>query len=136
MRPLFFVLLILFCPSLALASEGQCDSGNISEDSSLIEGRKYDSVITERCIRRKAEGVRVSCDSCEIAVSVFCEQNGSVNGVYSALVTTGVIGRRTGVCLWSAPTDGTIVVNCRKIGKKYRGDAAGDVYSKYAVVKR
>lgn len=136
MRAVIYAVMILFFPTVGAASDGQCDSGNVPEESSLIEGRRYDSVITERCIRRRAEGVRVSCDSCEIAVSVFCEQNGSVNGVYSALVTTGVIGRRTGVCLWSAPTDGTIVVNCRKIGKKYRGDAVGDVYSKYAVVKR
>ena len=124
--------LVIFCLSswlmscVASASNNECESANLSTTVAITEGAKFKG-ITQRCIRRMADGVRVSCDSGEKAVSVFCEQNGSPSGLPTALVTNGINGTRTGICLWSGITDGTIVVGCRAIAALKR-DFSGDVY--------
>jgi hypothetical protein len=113
---------LMFCAALA----NECESANLSTTVAITEGAKFKG-ITQRCIRRMADGVRISCDSRETAVSVFCEQNGSPYGTPTSLVTSGINGTRTGICLWSGVTDGTIVVGCRAFAALKR-DFSGDIY--------
>jgi hypothetical protein len=122
------------CALPAAAGPGDCDPDAITSQSAVTAGTCEDKV-TERCLRRVAEGVRVTCDSGEVAVSVFCEQNGTPSGNYSALVSAGIMGRRTGACLWSNQTDGTIVVGCKAVGKR-RNNFSGDTYSRYQRVPK
>lgn len=125
---IFFVALWLM-PNTALAAGDECESANLSTSVAITEGAKFKG-ITQRCIRRMAEGVRVSCDSGENVVSVFCEQNGAPSGFPTTLVTSGIKGTRTGICLWSGVTDGTIVVGCRAISPLKR-DFSGDTYTQH-----
>lgn len=113
----------------SLAVEGACGPQSLSSTGPLTEGLSCNGV-KERCLRRISEGVRVTCDSGETAISVFCEQNGSPTGSFSALISNGVIGSRTGACLWSNITDGTVVVRCKTTSALKR-DASGDVYARF-----
>ncbi len=117
-----------------LSAEGDCLSRNLSTTAPVTAGFTRKKV-TQRCIRRVAEGVRVTCDSGEVATALFCEQNGSPSGQFNAMVSSGVFGTRTGVCLWSSITDATAVVNCKLIGKKLR-DSSGDAYSKHMHIQQ
>jgi hypothetical protein len=118
------------------AAEGDCDPANLSKTGPVVTGTSRDG-LTQRCLRRVAEGIQVTCDSREVAVSVFCESNGSTSGRLAALVTSGIPGSRTGVCLWSSEVDANIIVMCKAIACKKnqsKGDASGDVYTKYGHV--
>jgi hypothetical protein len=127
------IFLTIMCSSVQ-AGVGDCDPVSLTTDSAITTGACINKV-SERCIRRVGEGVRVTCDSGEVAISVFCEQNGTPAGNYSALVTAGIIGRRTGACLWSSKTDGTIIVGCRAVAK-LKHDFSGDRYSRYQRVPK
>ena len=117
-------------PSAAFLSplETNKNCENIGQNSTIVTGFTVNGV-TQRCIRRTGAGVMLACDSGEMAVTVFCDQN-STQGVASALVSSGVINRRTAACLWSAGgTDGTIVVGCKLVGS-IRNDSSGSDYDK------
>lgn len=124
----FIILIFSFSSNTSNATSNECKSRNLSPSVGITQGETYRD-ITERCIRRIANGVRVTCDSGEVAISVLCELNGSPGGKFSALVTSGVMGTRTGVCLWSAPVDATAVVNCKRLSI-LRYNASGDEYER------
>jgi hypothetical protein len=111
------------CP---ISESFDCDAARLSATGGVTTGSSCRG-ITQRCFRRKAQGVRVICDSNEIAIASFCEYHSSESGNKVSLVTSGVAGARTGACLWSGVTDGTVIVYCKAIDW-LKGDASGDEY--------
>lgn len=128
-KPIAGILLLqlLRWHSAAYANDGECSSSNMSNTIGVTEGNVYAGV-TQRCLRRVAVGLRVTCDTGEVASTVFCEINNSPTGTFAALTSVGIKGTRSAVCLWSSSVDSTLVVGCKAVGTLHR-DFSGDIYT-------
>jgi hypothetical protein len=120
-----FVVVAVGSTAKAADEEAKC---NPTERTGVVyEGSKLKRV-TFRCARREAVGIKLTCDSGEFVMGFYCRLHGSSSGVYTALVSAGIIGRRSGACVWSSKSDVSITLRCKGTSP-LKNDAKSDEYN-------
>ena len=120
-------LLMAACSaSLALAND---DFKCIARERTGVayEGKTIKHV-TYRCARRVTTGITMTCDSGEYALGFYCRLHGSASGGYTALVSTGITGPRSAACVWSALSDVSITLRCKRVAP-LKNDSRSDEYN-------
>lgn len=117
-------LVLLSSPVAATDDGANCKVE--SKTGVVVEGSTLRKV-TFRCARRESFGIKLTCDSGEFVMGFFCKLNGSLTGSPSYLVSAGIIGRRSGACVWSSKSDVEITLRC-KATSPLKNDAKSDEY--------
>jgi hypothetical protein len=129
MAKLALIAIVSLASTIALngaSLAANCDDLAKVAASNPVTGETHDG-ITKRCVGISgAQGVSLTCDVSERAVSSFCNFISTATDVSTEtfLLSAGRLTPRSAGCLWSGNVVANLIVFCKAIGPR-RGDVKG-----------